>query len=108
MFLKNLKSSIRSLVKNKVFSSLGIIGFSAGFSVCIIIGMYIYNELTVDSSYPNKDRIFRLVDVKNRNCSLDYNLKDKIENEYPGVEVDCPVEIRSNYPTPVVSNNYLC
>ncbi len=105
MFLKSLKSSIRNLVKNKVFSAIGIVGFAAGFSVCLIIGMYVYSEFTVDDSPKNKDRIFRVVDAKNRNSSLDYELKEKFENNYPGIEMDCPVEISSvSYPIISISN----
>ena len=96
MLLKSIKSSIRSLVKNKVFSSLGIIGFAAGFSVCLIIGMYVYNELTVDGFYKNKDHIFRVVNAKNRDCSLNYELKEKFESNYPGIEKVCPLEINTS------------
>ncbi len=103
MFLKSLKLSIRSLARNKLFSSLGILGFATGFSVCLIIGMYVYNELTVDRFHKNEKQIFRLVDAKNNNCNLDYGLKEKIENSYPGVEKVCPIEM-SSLPWPIVFN----
>jgi putative ABC transport system permease protein len=103
MFRRNLQSSLRGIFKNKVFSFIGIIGFAVGFSVCIIIGMYVYNEFTVDGFNKNHKQIYRVVDAKNKNCDLNYDLKNKLEENYPGIVKVCPLEMNSS-DWPIVYN----
>lgn len=42
--MKHIQISLRNLYRNGLQSSLGILSFAAGFSVCLIIGLYLYNE----------------------------------------------------------------
>ncbi|MDX2302919.1 MAG: FtsX-like permease family protein [Microscillaceae bacterium] len=48
--LKNyLKIAFRNLLKNKVYSLINIIGLAAGMTVAMLIGLWIYDELTYDT-----------------------------------------------------------
>ena len=59
--LKNyLKTALRNLWKNKAFTAINIIGLSSGLAVCILIVLYVFNELGYDSFNKNADRIYRL------------------------------------------------
>ena len=49
----HLKQAFRSLQKNKLFSILNIFGFAIGFTVCIIIALYVYRENSVNSFFPD-------------------------------------------------------
>jgi putative ABC transport system permease protein len=60
MFKNYLKVAIRNLWKNKVFSAINIIGLSAGLGVCLLIVLYVVDELSYDKYVPNADRIYRL------------------------------------------------
>jgi putative ABC transport system permease protein len=60
MFKNYLKVAIRNLWKNKVFSAINIIGLSAGLGVCLLIVLYVVDELSYDKYIPNADRIYRL------------------------------------------------
>lgn len=55
-----LKVSWRNLLRDKAFSSIKIGGFAIGIAACILITLYINNELSYDRHYNNGDRIFRL------------------------------------------------
>jgi putative ABC transport system permease protein len=50
----------RNIKKNKVFSSINILGLSIGISACLLITQYVIHELSYDNFYDKKDRIFRL------------------------------------------------
>src|SRR5689334_875171 len=59
--LKNyFKTAIRNLIKNKFYSSLNIIGLSIGLATCLLIFLYVINELSFDKYNINEDRIYRV------------------------------------------------
>lgn len=55
------KIAWRSLLKNKVYSTIKIGGFAIGIAACILISMYVFDELNFDKNYKNKDQIYRLI-----------------------------------------------
>ena len=55
------KPSIRSLVKNKVFSLINIIGLAIGTSAALVIYLIAQYDLSFDHFEPGKDRIYRIV-----------------------------------------------
>jgi len=60
--LKNyLKITWRNLKKNKVFSFINIIGLTIGVTCCMLIVLYVSNEVSVDRFHPDAARIFRLM-----------------------------------------------
>ena len=59
--LKNyLKIAWRNLKKNKIFSFINIFGLSIGLTCCMLISLYIYNELSYDTYHRNGDRVYQL------------------------------------------------
>jgi len=61
MFKHLLKSSFRSLKKQKSFVFINIIGLSIGLVCAIIIALFIQFELSYDQYNENKDRIYRVI-----------------------------------------------
>ncbi|OGU55898.1 MAG: hypothetical protein A2V66_18260 [Ignavibacteria bacterium RBG_13_36_8] len=60
--LKNyFKIAIRNLLKHKGFSLINITGLAIGIACCIIIMLFVQNELSYDRVYNNSDRIYRMV-----------------------------------------------
>jgi len=60
MFRNFLKTAFRSLRKSKGFTAINIIGLSSGLAVCLLIVMYVTDELGYDRYNVNADRIYRL------------------------------------------------
>ena len=61
--LKNyLKTAIRSLLKNKGFSIINILGLGIGIASFVLIGLYVFHELSYDKYHRNAHRIFRIVE----------------------------------------------
>lgn len=59
--LKNyLKIAFRSLLKNKVYSVINIVGLSVGMACCILILFHVQDELSYDNFHENGDRIYRV------------------------------------------------
>src|SRR5687767_10585502 len=50
----------RNLSKNKVFSILNIAGLAIGIVVCLLIGVWLQQELSFDNFHPDGKRIFRV------------------------------------------------
>lgn len=55
-----LKISWRSLMRDKVFSSIKIGGFAVGIAACILISLYVNHELSYDKHYENQESIYRI------------------------------------------------
>ncbi len=64
--LKNyLKVAIRNLWKNKSFSAINIFGLAIGIGTCLLITLYVLDELSFDKFNKNSARIYRAnVDLK--------------------------------------------
>ncbi len=54
------KIALRNLWKNKAFSALNITGLAAGLAVCLLIVLYVKDELSYDRYNEHADRIYRI------------------------------------------------
>ncbi len=61
MFQNYFKIGWRNLLKNKANSVINIGGLAAGMAVAILIGLWVYDELSYDKNFSNYDRIARVV-----------------------------------------------
>jgi len=62
MFRNYLKVAWRNLWKNKVYSTLNIIGLSVGMASCIVILVFVFYERSFDNFHPKN--IYRLNEVQ--------------------------------------------
>jgi putative ABC transport system permease protein len=60
MFRNYLKVALRNLWKSKGFTAINIIGLASGIGVCLLIVLYVTDELSYDRFNVNADRIYRL------------------------------------------------
>jgi putative ABC transport system permease protein len=59
--LKNyFKVAARNLLRHKAYSFLNLFGLAVGMTCCILIALYIQDELRYDRYAPSADRIYRL------------------------------------------------
>jgi putative ABC transport system permease protein len=54
------KTAFRSLLKNKFYTGINIIGLAVGLSTCLTILLYVLDELNYDKFNTKADRIYRL------------------------------------------------
>jgi putative ABC transport system permease protein len=92
MFKSYFKIAFRSLWKNKGFSALNIIGLATGLAVCLLIVLYVKDELSYDKYNVNANRIYRLdADIYFNNTEADMAtapdpLPPALIRDYPEVE----------------------
>jgi putative ABC transport system permease protein len=92
MFRNYFKTVLRTLIKNKLYTTLNVAGLTFGLSCFLLIGLYLFDELTFDEQHSNADRIYRVIEHKNVNgesttiAAASYNLAEESKKKIPGIE----------------------
>lgn len=61
MFRTHLNVAWRTIKKDKLFTLIKIGGFAVGICACILISLFIKNEVSYDKHYVKNDQIYRVV-----------------------------------------------
>lgn len=92
MIRNYIKTAIRSLRKNKGFTTINILGLALGLATCLLIVLYVADELSYDRYNDKAGRIYRVnEDLKLGDNSVKYAvcmapLAKTLTAEYPYVE----------------------
>ena len=92
--LKNFwKIALRQLAKQKFYSTVKIGGFALGIAACLLIGLYIHNQLSYDRGFPGADRLYRLTGTLSENGTVRKaagwtaaHFAQALKREFPQVE----------------------
>jgi len=60
MLSNYFRLALRNLLKYKAFSAINLFGLTIGLACCLLIGIYIANELSFDRYHSKADRIWRV------------------------------------------------
>ncbi len=88
MFKNNFRIALRSLAKNKVSSFINIAGLAVGMAVAMLIGLWIWDELSYDQHHPNYARIAQVMQHQTFNghrgteSSIPIPLESELRNKY--------------------------
>lgn len=63
MFKNYIKIALRSLLKSKGTSAINIVGLSIGMACCIIIFLFVQNEMGYDKFHSKAENIFRVLTI---------------------------------------------
>ena len=55
------RTALRALKRRPGFAAINILGLSVGMACCLLIGLYVQNELSYDRFHDNADRLYRVV-----------------------------------------------
>src|SRR5262245_33569828 len=59
--LKNfLTVAWRNITRHKGFAAINILGLAVGLTVCILIGLFVWDESRFDTNIPDNARIYRV------------------------------------------------
>ncbi len=92
MFRNYFKTAFRNLTKNKFYTSINIFGLAFGLATCILILLYVLDEMNFDKYNDNVKRIYRVNnEVKFGNNHLDLAVSDAVMGptllrEFPQIE----------------------
>ena len=101
MFRNNLKTGFRALRKNRFISVVNIAALSLGITVCLLILMYIVNELSYESFQKNRKNIYRIIAEwgtegnKMKFAGIMPAMAPALDNSVPGI--DAAVRLRQDY-----------
>ena len=71
MFKNYFKIAIRQLHKQRMYSIIKIGGFALSIAACLLIALFISNELSYDKSIPGKEYIYRVFASYNDNGTIE-------------------------------------
>ncbi|MEJ1241924.1 ABC transporter permease [Chryseolinea sp. T2] len=85
------KVGIRNMNRHKMYSAITIGGFALGLATCLLIFLYITDELSYDKHYAQGDRIFRLYNNYNTSdggswMAMPPSVASILREEFPDVE----------------------
>lgn len=88
----HLRSSLRILWRNRFTTIINVAGLAAGITSCLLIYMFVQNELSYDQHHHKKDRIYRIVSDLSLSGDDDHSglssfmLSPTLKNDYPEIE----------------------
>jgi len=96
MFRNAFKITLRNILRQKAYSFINIMGLSIGMACCILIMLYITDELSYDKFHTNSDRIYRVTrEWFNQDGSSSLHLSrvappigPLLENDFPQIVQD--------------------
>ena len=67
MFKNYIKIAFRNIVKNKVHTFINVAGLSVGMAVAMLIGLWIWDELSFDKYHKTYDRVGQIMVTQTAN-----------------------------------------
>src|SRR6478735_2196094 len=61
MLRNYIKTAFRSLIKQKIYTGINVIGLAVSISASLLIVLYVNHELSYDKFFPGANRIFKMV-----------------------------------------------
>ena len=106
MFRSYIKIALRNLRRHKGYFFINILGLAIGISACILILLFVQDELGYDQFHAKKDRIYRVTrNWFNSDGSVSLHLArvappigPLLKNDFPA-NIEKMVRIRSDYNT---------
>jgi putative ABC transport system permease protein len=86
MIFQNIKTSLKRLVNNKLYTVINVGGLSLSFAVAILMLLYVHNELTTDKYHSNLDNIYRLTENKNKSDDTPAKFGEYVKNKFPEIK----------------------
>lgn len=89
--LKNyLKSAIRFLKRNRVYTIINALGLSISLAISFIILLFVINEYSYNHCHKNRKQVYRVVsfhkDIKTTMAGTPYVMANTMKEEFPIVE----------------------
>jgi putative ABC transport system permease protein len=113
MFNNYLKTAIRSIRKQKLYSFINIAGLGVGIATSLIIMLWVQDELSYDKFHKNYNNIYRLVaNWQNSDGTIfpharvPYPLGPALQNSYPEVKESLHFKVLNDCLVKLGENNY--
>ena len=91
MLRNYLRIAVRNILKDRLYSLIHVVGLSVGVACCVLIVLWVHDELSYDTFHENSDQIQRIYSVETRNSGSSHmavtpaNLGPALVEEIPEV-----------------------
>lgn len=85
-----VKTTFRTLAKNKVYSALNIMGLALGLAACLFIVQYVDYEYSYDKFHSNHENIYRVKYMVYRSGNLDIDCAAAVPRVGPFMKENMP------------------
>jgi len=103
MFRNYITIAVRNLMKHRFYTLINVAGLATGIAACLVISLFVINELNYDNHHTKADRIYR-VNGEIKFAENHYKLAvapapmaDALLQEYPEVEAAVRFRSRGSY-----------
>ncbi len=91
MMKNNIKTAWRTLVKDKTYATINILGLTIGLCACMLVGTVVLDDLSYDKSWSHGNELYRIITVdtaaglEGKNAAAYANLGNELKNNFPEV-----------------------
>src|SRR5688572_20059702 len=88
MLRNYIKIALRNMSRDKAYSFINIFGLSVGVTCCLLLALYIQDEMTYDKHHKDADNIYRVTSImgekfdnrvmRNTSAPIVWGIKDEI------------------------------
>ncbi|MCS3858685.1 ABC transporter permease [Salinibacter ruber] len=88
MLTNYIRIAVRSLRRRPGYAALNLVGLAVGMACCLLIGLYVQNELSYDRFHPASDRIVRVAQATDDGglATIGDGIMPVLQNGIPQVE----------------------
>jgi hypothetical protein len=89
MIRNYFKIAWRNLRKNKIYSVINIAGLASGMAVAMIIGLWIYDEVSANKHFTNYETVYQVMmnqtfdGIRGSQQALPFPLGEELKNKFP-------------------------
>lgn len=88
-----IKVARRKLIRDKLYSVISVFGLAVGIACCLLIFLYVQDELSFDRFHAKANDIYRLIRLEQRSGeetvispSVTYNIAPELKANFPEIE----------------------
>ena len=111
MFKNYLLVTVRSLVNQKFYSIINTLGLALGIAACIIILLYVQDEMSYEKAFKNHENIYRLVqdfpmgDHLSQSATVPFPTRSTLHEDFPEVSNASLIFRPSSWGQPLAINH---
>lgn len=107
MIKTNLKLAFRNILRNKLYSTINIIGLGVASAFCILVYLYVKNEQSFDNFHHDESRLFRVEETdvfaslrldKPKKSFFSFLMRDAEEQNMIQTPTALGVDLKRNFP----------
>jgi len=94
MFMNYFKIAARNFFRYKLYSLINIVGLGIGLACCIVILLWVLDELSYDRFHDNSDRLYRVITEEHHSADITHSAETQFPLA-PGLKNDFPEMINT-------------